>query len=276
MFPLFLIFSDPLWKSAVLTVIFALLALLLLTLLMVLLVSRTARRHLVRSLPARSTQCIHRNQRRRAAAMVAATASSGNTQRVANCCQGTGGRIMPGINHHHNCSNFNNLINNCQHPTIQTLGDRRFYLFPSDRAPISLIEAPPTYQDALKHPKFTAPPRNSRHLVHPITDRPEISDFQNLNFRLSPNELQMELEEIERENERIRWLQENGIVEEEEEIERRNEEEEENKEEIQQINNLNEFEEINLNDDENKEKEKCEEFCYSGPRFGFQIYKFHF
>uniref|UniRef100_A0A915N8X0 CUB domain-containing protein n=1 Tax=Meloidogyne javanica TaxID=6303 RepID=A0A915N8X0_MELJA len=80
---------DPLWKSAVLTVGFALLALLLLTLLMVLLVSRTARRHLIHSLPSRSTQCINRNQRRRGRREASAvTASIGNNQRVANCCQG--------------------------------------------------------------------------------------------------------------------------------------------------------------------------------------------
>uniref|UniRef100_A0A914LA18 CUB domain-containing protein n=1 Tax=Meloidogyne incognita TaxID=6306 RepID=A0A914LA18_MELIC len=284
---------DPLWKSAVLTVVFALLALLLLTLLMVLLVSRTARRHLIHSLPSRSTQCINRNQRRRGRREASAvTASIGNNQRVANCCQGTGGRLMPGITHHQNCSHFNNsIINNCQHPTIQTLGDRRFYLFPSDRAPISLIEAPPTYQDALKHPKFTSPPaRNSRHLVHPTTDRPEISGFQNLNFRLSPNELQMEFEEIERENERIRWLQmnENGIEEEEEGIERNEEREEEeednNKEEElpQTINLVDEFEEINLNDDnedgKSKKEEKCEEECcyISGPRLVAREFMWYF
>lgn len=38
-------------------------------------------------------------------------------------------------------------------PSIQTLGERRFFVLPADQAPISVIEAPPTYQDALKHPK---------------------------------------------------------------------------------------------------------------------------
>ncbi|TKR95121.1 hypothetical protein L596_009333 [Steinernema carpocapsae] len=35
-------------------------------------------------------------------------------------------------------------------PTMQTVGDRRFYVLPENQ--ISVIEAPPTYDDALKHP----------------------------------------------------------------------------------------------------------------------------
>lgn len=35
-------------------------------------------------------------------------------------------------------------------PTIQTVGERRFYVLPERH--ISVIEAPPTYNDALKHP----------------------------------------------------------------------------------------------------------------------------
>ncbi|KAF7634299.1 hypothetical protein Mgra_00006264 [Meloidogyne graminicola] len=53
---------DPLWKSAIVTVIFALLALLLLTLLMILIVSRSARNHLIHSLPSNSIQSIQYRQ----------------------------------------------------------------------------------------------------------------------------------------------------------------------------------------------------------------------
>lgn len=100
-------------------------------------------------------------------------------------------------------------------PSIQTLGERRFFVLPADQAPISVIEAPPTYQDALKHPKVT--PRGSRRLVYP-TDGPmmarraaptrnestppvvlevasppvqtqTVASYQNMAFRLSPTEL---------------------------------------------------------------------------------------
>jgi len=100
----------------------------------------------------------------------------------------------------------------------------------------------------------------------------------------------MEFEEIERENERIRWLQmnENGIEEEEEGIERNEEREEEeednNKEEElpQTINLVDEFEEINLNDDnedgKSKKEEKCEEECcyISGPRLVAREFMWYF
>lgn len=36
-------------------------------------------------------------------------------------------------------------------PSIQTFGDRRFYVLPPEHQ-INIIEAPPTYNDALKHP----------------------------------------------------------------------------------------------------------------------------
>jgi hypothetical protein len=51
---------------------------------------------------------------------------------------------------------LNNLLGSAaanMGPTIQTLGERRFFVLPADQAQISVIEAPPTYQDALKHPK---------------------------------------------------------------------------------------------------------------------------
>lgn len=35
-------------------------------------------------------------------------------------------------------------------PSIQTVGERRFYVVPENQ--ISVIEAPPCYNDALKHP----------------------------------------------------------------------------------------------------------------------------
>uniref|UniRef100_A0A7E4ZYG8 Low-density lipoprotein receptor domain class A n=1 Tax=Panagrellus redivivus TaxID=6233 RepID=A0A7E4ZYG8_PANRE len=45
-------------------------------------------------------------------------------------------------------------------PTTQTIGDIRFYVLPESQ--ISVIEAPPTYDDALKHPAIPVLPLRQR------------------------------------------------------------------------------------------------------------------
>lgn len=61
-------------------------------------------------------------------------------------------------------------------PTIQTVGERRFYVLPE--AQISVIEAPPTYDDAMKNsvPVPDVPPRRS------------VSSYTNAGFCTSPRE----------------------------------------------------------------------------------------
>ncbi|VDK70484.1 unnamed protein product [Cylicostephanus goldi] len=43
-------------------------------------------------------------------------------------------------------------------PTMQTVGERRFYVVPESQ--ISVIEAPPSYDDALKHPAVSETMKN--------------------------------------------------------------------------------------------------------------------
>lgn len=51
--------------------------------------------------------------------------------------------------HHHR--GFADTTGGVMVPSIQTVGDRRFYVLPPENR-INVIEAPPTYDDALKHP----------------------------------------------------------------------------------------------------------------------------
>ena len=50
-------------------------------------------------------------------------------------------------------------------PSIQRVGDRRFYVMPETE--VSIFEAPPTYDDALKHP--SVPPSARSFADVPIT-----------------------------------------------------------------------------------------------------------
>ncbi|KAK0422403.1 hypothetical protein QR680_007551 [Steinernema hermaphroditum] len=66
-------------------------------------------------------------------------------------------------------------------PSMQTVGDRRFYVLPENQ--ISVIEAPPTYDDALKHPSVltgypTPAYANPSYAQSPTEDTPTSSQAQ--------------------------------------------------------------------------------------------------
>ena len=59
--------------------------------------------------------------------------------------------VVAGFGGSHNSAMAHEAYCNELAPSIQTIGDRRFYVLPDSQ--ISIIEAPPTYDDALKHPR---------------------------------------------------------------------------------------------------------------------------
>ncbi|CAI4226698.1 unnamed protein product [Auanema sp. JU1783] len=79
-------------------------------------------------------------------------------------------------------------------PSIQTVGERRFYVVPENQ--ISVIEAPPSYDDAMKHAAVTTTPTYTNQAYRPSTSESDLQQSR----PLSPQEPPPVLEELDIEN----------------------------------------------------------------------------
>jgi len=157
--------TDDFNITSMLTVAVAVISLVLVLVMIIALVSRAARRHVM----------IYLRSGREAA-----SGEELSSPREGATC-------------HHRCyrreaDDAETTSPNARAPSIQTVGDRRFYVLPSQGphsrsllGPLSVIEAPPTYADAIKH-------STRAHSRLPTETNRSASAYNNMAFMRSPRE----------------------------------------------------------------------------------------